>query len=61
MLHTMQITALSLKFSQKMQELILQLRNPPKGYLFPPRLITRYADFVTIASQLDFNYYYSEY
>ena len=44
-----------------MQELILQLRNPPKGYSFSPRLITSYADFVTIASQLDFNYYYSEY
>lgn len=54
------IVQLRMQFSQKMQQFITQLRNPPKGFVreFPMR--SRYSAFTTIACQLDFNYYYTE-
>lgn len=55
-----QIAQLDDLFTQKLQQLIVRLRNPPKGCLLQIQLTARYAEFVTIASQLDFNYFYTE-
>lgn len=54
------ISLLSQTFLQKIQQLIMKLRNPPKGYWVMIMIDCRYSDFITIASQLDFNYYYTE-
>lgn len=56
----MQIAQLDALFTQKLQQLIVRLRNPPKGFLLQIPVTARYAEFVTIASQLDFNYFYTE-
>ena len=55
----MQIAQLDALFTQKLQQLIVRLRNPPKGFLLQIPFTARYAEFVTIASQLDFNYFYN--